>query len=176
MFTRSEMAGLFFCLASAEGAGLLFLPYCNTALYKRLQRLLSRPCNYTANTTKQRTELYSGVSGYLPYFASVVWSVCKAILHRLSYAGLYHSAAAPPACTRYKQIAGRCHQYRPGAPAEGLARRRSRCFPRPAACSLAPGQRSERAFWHPPPGGQSSGGRRGTTGGSRRNSFRAFAR
>lgn len=29
----------------------------------------------------------------------------------------------------------------------------SRCFPRPAACSLAPGQWSGWAFWHPPPGG-----------------------
>lgn len=37
------MAGLFFCLASVEGAGLLFLPCCNTAPYKRLQCLLCRP-------------------------------------------------------------------------------------------------------------------------------------
>ena len=29
----------------------------------------------------------------------------------------------------------------------------SRCFPRPAAGGLAPGQRSGRAIWHPPPGG-----------------------
>ena len=28
----------------------------------------------------------------------------------------------------------------------------SRYFLRPAACSLAPGQRSGRAVWHPPPG------------------------
>lgn len=56
----------------------------------------------------------------------------------------------------------------------------SRCFPRPAACSLAPGQLSGRAVWHPPPGGavqrQERGGRRGTIGGSRHISFRAFAR
>ena len=48
-----------------------------------------------------------------------------------------------------------------------------RCFPRPAAGGLAPGQQSTRA-------GQSSsrgrGGRRGTIGGFRRISFRAFAR
>lgn len=60
---------------------------------------------------------------------------------------------------------------------------RSRCFPRPAACSLAPGQQSTRAgraSWHPPPSGavqrQGHGGQRGTIGGSRRISFRAFAR
>nr|DAE49537.1 MAG TPA: hypothetical protein [Caudoviricetes sp.] len=58
----------------------------------------------------------------------------------------------------------------------------SRCFPRPAACNLAPGQRSGRtgSVWHPPPGGavqrQERGGRRGTIGGYRRSSFRAFAR
>lgn len=56
----------------------------------------------------------------------------------------------------------------------------SRCFPRPAAGGLAPGQRSGRAVWRPLPGGavqqQGRGGRRGTIGGCRRISFRAFAR
>ena len=61
------MAGLFFFLASAEGAGLLFLPCCNMHKYKRLQRLLSCPCSYTANATKQRTGLYRGVSCDLPH-------------------------------------------------------------------------------------------------------------
>ena len=49
----------------------------------------------------------------------------------------------------------------------------SRCFPRPAACTLAPGQQSGA-------GGavqqQGRGGRRGTIGDSRRISFRAVAR
>lgn len=40
----------------------------------------------------------------------------------------------------------------------------SRCFPRPAACSLAPGQRSGRAFWPLHPAGQSSS--RGAAGGA----------
>ena len=56
----------------------------------------------------------------------------------------------------------------------------SRCFQRPAAGDLAPGQWSGRASWHPPPGGavqrQRRGGRRGTIDGCRRISFRAFAR
>lgn len=39
------MAGLFFCLASAEGAGLLFLPGGISATHKRLQRPFCRPCN-----------------------------------------------------------------------------------------------------------------------------------
>ena len=61
------MAGLFFCLASAEGAGLLFLPCYNTAKYKRLQHSLYHPCNYTARTPKPFTGLYRAVSVDLPY-------------------------------------------------------------------------------------------------------------
>lgn len=38
------------------------LPGCNTALYKRSQRVLPCQCNYTAHATKQRTGLYSGFS------------------------------------------------------------------------------------------------------------------
>ena len=66
-------------------------------------------------------------------------------------------------CVDRWQVLTRCQQYRPAAPADGVcvstctgsARRRSRCFPRPAACNLAPGQRSGRtgSVWHPPPGG-----------------------
>ena len=56
------MAGLFFCLASAEGAGLLFLPGCNIAPCKRLQRVLPCQCNYTTHIAKQRTRLYNGFS------------------------------------------------------------------------------------------------------------------
>ena len=65
-----------------------------------------------------------------------------------------------------------------GAPAEGQRLNLHRVSP--AAGGLTPGQRSERAVWHPPPGGtgqqQGRGGRRGTIGGYRRISFRAFAR
>ena len=48
----------------------------------------------------------------------------------------------------------------------------------PAACDLAPGQRSGCTGWYLPPGGavqqQGCGGRRGTIGGSRRISFSGF--
>lgn len=62
LLTRSEMAGLFFCLASAEGAGLLFLPCCGATPYKRLQCVLCHPCSYTTYATKQHTGLCSGFS------------------------------------------------------------------------------------------------------------------
>ena len=55
------MAGLFFCLASAEDAGL-FLSSCNTATYKRLQQIFCYQCNYTAQTSKAFTGLYRGIS------------------------------------------------------------------------------------------------------------------
>lgn len=61
------MAGLFFCLASAEGAGLLFCPAAiqpHTSVYSAFCAVNAV---YTAHTTKQRTGLYSGVSCYLPH-------------------------------------------------------------------------------------------------------------
>jgi hypothetical protein len=61
------MAGLFFCLASAEGARLLFLTCCNTPKHKLLQRVFRRSCNYTTSTSKQRTGLCSGFSCDLPH-------------------------------------------------------------------------------------------------------------
>lgn len=67
LLTRSEMAGFFFCLASAEGAGLLFLSCCNTALYKRLQRVFVPLISYTAHATKQSTGLYRRFSCGLPH-------------------------------------------------------------------------------------------------------------
>ena len=54
------MAGLFFCLASAEGCRAFALLCCNVATHKRLQRVLHRKCNYTTNTAKQHTGLYRG--------------------------------------------------------------------------------------------------------------------
>lgn len=55
--TRSEMTGLFFCLASAEGAGLLFCPFAihpHTSVYSGF---LYHPWLYTANAVKPRTGL-----------------------------------------------------------------------------------------------------------------------
>lgn len=81
-----DVAGLFFCLASAEGAGL-FLSSCNTATYKRLQRPYSVYANYTAHAAKQHTGLCRRFPSYLPCFAAAVWRVHPAIPHRLRHAG-----------------------------------------------------------------------------------------
>lgn len=56
------LAGLFFCLAPAESAGLFFFPGGVSATHKRLPRLFFRPCNYTYKAPKPFTELYRGVS------------------------------------------------------------------------------------------------------------------
>lgn len=96
------MAGFFFCLASAEGAGLLFLPCCNTSPYKHLQCPLFRSCNYTALTQNAFTGLYRCFSSHSTCFDAVVWrcillccTVCKALEST-------QTNAAPPAYTRYQ--------------------------------------------------------------------------
>lgn len=65
------MAGFFFCLASAEGEGLLFCPAAirpHTSVYSGFY---SVHAVYTVNATKQRTKLYRGFSGYLPHSTAV---------------------------------------------------------------------------------------------------------
>lgn len=54
----------------AHAGGAFLLPYCNTAAYKRLQRLLYHPCSYTANAAKRHTALCRGFSCYLPHFTA----------------------------------------------------------------------------------------------------------
>ena len=59
--TPPKLAGLFFCLASAEGAGLLFCPVAiclNTSVYRGFYVIHA---SYTTHTAKQRTGLYSGI-------------------------------------------------------------------------------------------------------------------
>lgn len=56
------MAGLFFCLASAEGAGLLFCPFAIQPNTSVCSGLYSVHASYTTNAAKQRTGLYRGFS------------------------------------------------------------------------------------------------------------------
>lgn len=108
-FTPPTPAGLFFCLASAEGAGLLFCPAAiqpHTSVYSVFCAVNA---NYTANDAKQRTGLYSGVScdcasstahDNRPTQAAIIppaprWSVS-------------HTPGRPVPDTRYHRHAGRC--------------------------------------------------------------------
>lgn len=66
-FTPPTLAGLFFCLASAEGAGLLFCPAAiqpHTSVYSAFCRVNAI---YTAHAAKQRAELYKRFSCDLPH-------------------------------------------------------------------------------------------------------------
>lgn len=90
---------------------VFILTGCNTAPYNRLQRVLPI---YTTHATKQRTGLYSRFSGYLPHFTDTIIYVYPTGLHHLPHVGAYHSAAAPPAHTRYQRNAGTL--YRPAQP------------------------------------------------------------
>lgn len=101
------MAGLFFCLASAEGAGLLFRHAAiqpHTSVYSSFCAV--HTFFYTTHTAKQCTWLCRRFSCHLPCFAAVVWRVHPSTLHCLRHAGAYHSAATPPAHTRYHSRAG----------------------------------------------------------------------
>lgn len=174
------MAGLFFCLASAEGAGLFVLPCYNTTQYKRLQRVLYRPCSYTAHAAKQRSGLCRCISSYLshstaadtrPTQAAIMppaqrWSVSQRRNTSSAYPEIpaprrtLDSSAQPPYYNNvYK---GASLLWIHASPAG------SRCFPRLAAGDLAPvtGQQSgcTGSVWRPLPGGQSSGG--GASGGA----------
>lgn len=172
--TPPTLAGLFFCLASADDAGLLFLPCSNTATNKRLQRVLHRQCSYTANAAKQCTELCRGFS-------------CDCTRSTANDNRPIQEAIIPPVqCWSISQrrIASSAYQIPPPR----------RTLHRPAqppyynkvykGAGVRPYHRSvlDGAAYHRPcqPGGtvqqQGQGGRRGTTGGSRRISFRAFAR
>lgn len=158
------MTGLFFCLASAEGAGLFCPPAIqpHTSVYNGLYSV--RAVN-TAHAIKQCTRLYRRFSGYLPYSTAANnrptqaaitlpaprWSVSQ----RRSTSSTYQippprrtlcRSAQPPYYNKvYK--GGQC-SIPQTVPAAG-----SRYFPRPAACDLAPGQQSGRTGLHSPPGG-----------------------
>ncbi len=182
------------------------LPTCNTTLYKHLQRVLRRQCNYTTHTAKQRTGLHSGFSydctrstahNTRPTKAAIIspaprWRAytrpdalsrylilpSRRTLHRPAQAAYYNnvykgrsaSQTVPAAaghllpCADCWQVLTRCQQHRPGAPAEGSARRsldasRAR---RLEVWHRVSGQGGRSGALHP--AGQSSS--RGTAGGA----------
>lgn len=141
------MAGLFFCLASDEGAGLLFCP----AAIQPHKSVYSVFCAvhavYTTHAAKQRAELRRGFSCYLPHSTATDtrptkakitppasrWSVSQ---HR-STSSAYQNTNAPP---------GRCT----GQHSRPIIIR----YIRVQGCSIPQTMPARRlAIWHPPPGG-----------------------
>lgn len=155
------MAGLFFCLASAEGARLLFCP-ATMQPHKRLHCVLCRLCSYTTNAAKQCTGLCRGFScdctsstayDTRPAKADITppaprWSVSQ----RRSVSSAYQIPDTTPDAVQASTTAYYNKVYKRSADHASPAG--SRCFPRPATCDLAPGQQSgrTRSVRHHPPG------------------------
>ena len=160
------MVGFFFCLASAEGAGLLFCPATiqpHTSVYSGFYIIheLYRPRNKTAHGALQKLfRLFAA------FFRCCV-AVYPAILHHLRHDGAYHSAVAPPANTRYQRHAGRYT----GQHSRPIIIRYIRV--QPCYGSMPDGAADRRPC---KPSRVVQRQRRGTIDGCRRISFRAFAR
>lgn len=180
--TPPTLAGLFFCLASAEGAGLLFCHAViqpNTSAYSGF--LLSMQ-SYTTHVTKQRTDLYRGFSRNLyrsaaadtrPIQAAIIPSATRwSVSQRRSTSNAYPQIPAPRRTLYRPAQPPYYNKVYKGAPLLWIHARR---------CSISQTMPARRlAIWHPPPGGavqqQEGGGRSGTIDVYRRISFRAFAR
>lgn len=180
------MAELFLCLASAEDAGLLFLPVGVSATHKRLQWLFCRQCNYTAKAPKPFTGRYSGISVDLPYSSAHNTAATQAAYtppapHRTLYRSaqppyynkVYKSAGVRPCYESMPDSAAYRRPCQPGGVSSCHVRIRWQVLTR--CQQYRPGAPAEGSA-SPPVQGQPGGGRRGTIGGYRRNSFRAFAR
>lgn len=188
------MAGLFFCLAFAEGAGLLFCPTAiqhHTSVYNAF---LHRPCRVIQPTPQNSAQGFTcAFPEIFPIPAHTVQQLHKPTMHRLRHAGRFTGQRSRPIIIMYIRVqhiadnaspagsapvvCGSLASATPGAPAEGSASPPVQGQP---GGGLDASHARRLAIWHPPPGGavwqQVRGGRRGTIDGYRRVSFRAFAR
>ena len=180
------MAGLFFCLASAEGAWLLFCP-------AAIQSHISVYSAFCAVNAELYSQLYKTVHGALqqlflrfaPFYRHKYqtdtrmplvqrWNVSQRpdALNRYQIPPprrtLYRSAQ-PPIIIRYIRVQeGYAPVMNPRQTVQQIASRASpagsRCFPRPAACNLAPVSSHGAPAGTLHPAGQSSS--RGAAGGA----------
>ena len=191
------MAGLFFYLASADGAGFLFFPAAiqpHTSVYSVV---LCRQCSYTANGIKQRTKLYRGFSCDLPHFtAANTRPTQAAIIPPAPRWSASKRRNASSTYTRYQRNAGRCTGQHSRPIIIRYIRAHRLLWIHARQCSISQTMQARRGQLLPPVDrwqvihpaapadgsasplvrGQPGGGRRGTIGGYRRSSFRAFAR
>lgn len=143
--TPPTLAGLFFCLASTRCRAFI-LPCCNTATYKRLQRVLPCQFNYTAHAIKHHTELCRGFS-------------CDCTRSTAHDTKPTQAAIIPPAPRwSVSQRRNTSSTYQIPAPRQTVQR---------IADQASPAEQSS---------SKSAAERRGTIDGYRRISFRAFAR
>lgn len=195
------MAGLFFCLASAEGAGLLFLPGGISATHKRLQRPFCRPCNLYRQRYKaahralqvrfrqfdpfHRIQYQTGKSRYNTACAALEHITAPQHLQRIPdtryHAGRCTDQRNRPIIIRYikGQRFAPCYGSMPDGAAYrrpyqpgGVSSYRLRIAGKCCTRRTCWGQRLHLYSVNPAAWAR----RRGTTGGLRRISFRAFAR
>lgn len=167
------MAGLFFCLASAEGAGLLFCPAAiqpHTSVYSGLS---------VVNAKFMRPKRQNRLQGFTVAFplicsipAHAIQQSHKPPIHRLRSAGGHTVKCCTSTNTRYHRHAGRCT----GAtcpPTIIMYIRVQRCAPVVDLC-----QAVQHSADHASGGGtvqrQGHGGRRGTTSGLPPRLFSGF--
>lgn len=99
--------GFFFCLASAEGAELLFCPYTihpHTSVYSAFCVVHA---SYTVHAAKRHTELYRGLSGYLPHSNAADTRPTQAAIIPPAPRWSAPQRRNPPAHTRHQRHAGR---------------------------------------------------------------------
>ena len=162
---RPRWRGFSFALHPDTVQGFL-LPGCNTAPYKRLQRALPCQCKLyrlrheTAHRSLQRRFLRLYPLNRLLYQPDTSdYNTTCDTLERLPASGrpqpipdttATRDAVQVSTAAYYNKVYKRVQHIADHASPAG-----SRCFPRPAACSLAPGQRSGRtgSARHTPPGG-----------------------
>lgn len=144
------MAGLFFCLASAKGAGFLFCSDAkqpHTSVYSVFCRV-----NAIIQPTPQNST--QGFAGAFPAICPIlplqIPGRHKRIKCSLRHAGAYHSAVASPAHTRYQHRTGRCTAQR-NRPIIIMYIRAQECAP-----VVDPCQAVQHIADHASPAGQSS--------------------
>lgn len=107
-FTPPTPAGLFFCLASAEGAGLLFCPAAiqpHTSVYSAFCAVYAIIPPTPQNSAQNFTVAFPVICPIIP---PQIPNQHNKPLHSLRHAGAHHSAAAPLAHTGYQRSAERC--------------------------------------------------------------------
>ena len=84
------------------------MPCCNTAPYKRLQRVLFCKRNYTANTVKKRTGIYRGISCNLTHSSAHSTAATQANYAPPAARWSVSQRRSTSTDTRYQRHAGRC--------------------------------------------------------------------
>ena len=126
------------------------MPYCNTALQAFTAPFVSSMQLYRLSV-KSVYKALQGLFWIFVLFFACYPAVLPAMLYSLQGAGGHTDKHNVSTDTRYHRHAGHCTgqhsrhiiiRYMRVRPCYGSmpARRRSRCFPRPAVCNLAPGQ------------------------------------